>query len=194
MALHQVAGHAASFFVNPDPESSGSTLIKASCPIERNFYTKLGPELAQTYRESQRVSERSFRATEGGLDGGEGRNGDAARGGEFMGIWTPAFFGVLTLNHSAPPANLESSGGKLVPEPSSEVGPPEVRLRLSYVTRRSLMTLRIGCRCSCWRISPTDFYDPTFSISNWERNCTTSTLRPRNSNEWTSRLEPRRAL
>lgn len=132
MALHQVGGHAASFSVDRDPESSGSTLIKTSCPVERNFYTKPGPELAQTYWDSQLVPEKALGASEGGLKGGEISRRNEGKGGEFIGVWTPAFFGVLTRNQSAAPASLESSGGKLASEPSSEVSPPEVSLRPCY--------------------------------------------------------------
>ena len=144
MALHQVAGHAASFFANPDPESSGSSLIKSSCPIEREFYTQLGLDLARSYSSLLATSTQ----VAGGSDGaGEGQGGrierDQELGGEFefVGVWTPAFFGVLTLNSSTAPLVAGSSEAKLATEPCSESPPPEVSLPLCYRTESLLTTI-----------------------------------------------------
>lgn len=47
MALHQVAGHASSISMHPDPRASGSTLVKRASRREREFYTALGPSLSR---------------------------------------------------------------------------------------------------------------------------------------------------
>lgn len=141
MASHQVGGHAASFFANPDPESTGSSLIKASCPTERDFYTILGPQLTRSYWNARRTSSEILGVTEDEVEA-RGRSGDDGfkeeRGEAFIGVWTPAFFGVLTLNSAVAPSVEGTSGVNLATKP---LAPPEVRPRRSFFVSTSLTAL-----------------------------------------------------